>query len=467
MGTTTGLVTTLAVLLAACSGSPSAGPTSPPSDTPAPNPAPAPPAPSPTETETAAPGATAYFLLDGLAFGGPYLVPVWAADADGLEDAVEALLAGPAAVLAGTGFGTAGLSTAIPDGTGVRAVSVTDGTATVDLSGTFDDGGGSASMTARLAQLVFTVTAHPGVEGVELRLDGEPVQVFSGEGLVLDPPLTRADQLDTGLVPKLAVDRPAYGEIVGTSFLLAGTARDLFEATFVYEVTDGDEQRFAGGPVTAQGSEGWNRFRMTVTAEVPGRTTAAFSVSESSAEDGSTIFQLGWPIAVDPGRPPGCSALDLDPTVAPRTGLPDAVAEMRAAIAAAAVSCDLDELVLLGDAVRAGLRVSFGGGVDPRELWAAAEAGGYGPAPMFHLRTLLDLPFVVDAPPEGEGQPLYVWPAAAGSAGTTDTTIEDIVDAGLYTREQVDDMIATVGGYTGYRVMIAEDGDWQLFVTGD
>lgn len=72
-------------------------------------------------------------------------------------------------------------------------INVEDGVATVDLSGEFDDGGGTASMRARLAQLVYTVTRFPTIDAVALQLDGAPVEVLSSEGLVLDSPQARDD----------------------------------------------------------------------------------------------------------------------------------------------------------------------------------------------------------------------------------------------------------------------------------
>ena len=59
--------------------------------------------------------------------------------------------------------GTPAISTAIPEGTEVLAVDVADGLATVDLSGEYDDGGGSFGMFARLAQVVYTLTRLPEV----------------------------------------------------------------------------------------------------------------------------------------------------------------------------------------------------------------------------------------------------------------------------------------------------------------
>lgn len=108
-----------------------------------------------------------------------------------IRGAVLQLLAGPTATER-----RAGLSSTVPAGTRLNGVSLHGGVATVDLSQRFESGGGSLSMRARLAQLTSTVTQFPTVHAVRLRLDGKPVRVFGGEGLILDHPLTRADFRD-------------------------------------------------------------------------------------------------------------------------------------------------------------------------------------------------------------------------------------------------------------------------------
>ena len=76
---------------------------------------------------------------------------------EGVERAaVEQLLAGPTDDESQFVMGTA-----IPEETTLNGVEIEDGVATVDLSGEFDDGGGSAGMFMRLAQIVFTLTQFP------------------------------------------------------------------------------------------------------------------------------------------------------------------------------------------------------------------------------------------------------------------------------------------------------------------
>ena len=100
--------------------------------------------------------------------------------------AVTALLRGPSA-----GERARGLTTAVPAGTRLLGLTVRGDAATVDLSRRFGSGGGSASMFARLGQLVYTLTAVPHVRHVRLRIEGRAVRVFGTEGIVLDQPLDR------------------------------------------------------------------------------------------------------------------------------------------------------------------------------------------------------------------------------------------------------------------------------------
>lgn len=127
--------------------------------------------------------------------------------------AVEALLIGP------SGEETAaGLSTAIPDGVNLHAVTTKDASAptevTVDLSSAFESGGGSAAMLGRLAQITWTVTAESGVSRVRLAIDGEPVDVFSAEGIEVGDGMSRDDfssMFDPDATPEPTVV-PVWGQ---------------------------------------------------------------------------------------------------------------------------------------------------------------------------------------------------------------------------------------------------------------
>ena len=102
--------------------------------------------------------------------------------------AIEALIAGPNAEEQADS-----LYSAVPADTLLLGLTIEDGQATIDLSREFEVGGGSFNILSRLAQVVYTLTEFPTVDEVLFHLDGEPVDVFSGEGVVLDHPVDRDD----------------------------------------------------------------------------------------------------------------------------------------------------------------------------------------------------------------------------------------------------------------------------------
>lgn len=109
-------------------------------------------------------------------------------------NAIEALIDGPT-----PDEQDGELSTAIPSDTLLLGLTIDDGLATIDLSREFEVGGGSFNILSRLAQVVYTLTQFPTVDEVLFHLDGEPVEVFSGEGVVLEDPVGRGDY--TSLLP--------------------------------------------------------------------------------------------------------------------------------------------------------------------------------------------------------------------------------------------------------------------------
>jgi N-acetylneuraminic acid mutarotase len=120
--------------------------------------------------------------------------------------AVNALIAGPTRAER-----KSGLRTAVPTDTRLLGISIKNGVATIDLTSEYQSGGGSLSMQMRLGQVVYTLTQFPTVKAVRFQLDGAPVNVFSGEGIILDHPVGRSD----------------YAELAPTSPTVTGTWRVL------------------------------------------------------------------------------------------------------------------------------------------------------------------------------------------------------------------------------------------------
>ncbi|WP_228975660.1 Gmad2 immunoglobulin-like domain-containing protein [Streptomyces sp. DH12] len=205
--------------------------------------------------------------------------------------ALRALLAGPNRFERGHDR-----TTAIPAGTELRSLAVRDGVATVDLSGRYDDGGGTLSMRARLAQVVHTVTRFPAVTSVRFSLDGEPVRHFGGEGVDLSRPVGRADFED--VTPAVLVESPMIGDTVSSPVRVWGTA-NTFEASFGLRIVDAADRTAAqvhGMASSGSGTRG--TFDLTVPFEAAREGPGALSATWDSAEDGRLVDAASVPVTL-------------------------------------------------------------------------------------------------------------------------------------------------------------------------
>ncbi|MBF2056494.1 MAG: GerMN domain-containing protein [Cyanobacterium sp. T60_A2020_053] len=82
-------------------------------------------------------------------------------------------------------------STAIPDNTELLSLEIREEGIYLDLSAEFTEGGGSASMIARLGQIVYTATSDNPDSLLWLSVEGKPLETLGGEGLLVDQPITR------------------------------------------------------------------------------------------------------------------------------------------------------------------------------------------------------------------------------------------------------------------------------------
>ena len=61
----------------------------------------------------------------------------------------------------------------------------------LDFSAEFASGGGASSLLGRVTQVLYTATSAAPTAKVWIAVEGEPVEVLSGEGLLVEQPLTR------------------------------------------------------------------------------------------------------------------------------------------------------------------------------------------------------------------------------------------------------------------------------------
>ena len=116
----------------------------------------------------------------------------------------------------------------------------------------------------------------------------------------------------------------------------------------------------------------------------------------------------------------------------PEQELPSEVAEVRQRIFDAAIACDYDTLEQIALEKGEGFTFSYGGGDSAAEHWRELEESGT-EEPMRVLATILTLPYTRNE----SGS--YAWPTAY-SESPTDADWQALVDAGLYTQEQIDQM---------------------------
>jgi len=209
--------------------------------------------------------------------------------------AMKALLAGPNDAELG---GRPAMYTAIPEGTRFLGLRIDAGIATVNLSREFESGGGSASVLGRLAQVVYTLTQFPTVEGVRFELDGEPVEVFGGQGVVLSEPVGRDDYVDQ--LPTIFVDGPAWGGVLANPGRVRGLA-NTFEATFRVEIRNGAGRSLAKDRVMATCGTGcWGTFDVSIPYDVGSAGWGTLLVYELSAADGSVVNLTEYPVWLTP-----------------------------------------------------------------------------------------------------------------------------------------------------------------------
>lgn len=196
--------------------------------------------------------------------------------------AVEALLDRPSEFEA-----NAGVTTALPPDLELLDLTIDDEVATVDLSDGFGEGTGSAGEFLQVAQVVYTLTQFDTVSGVLFEVEGKPLKMTPGHGILLSGPQTRRDWRD--FLPPILVTEPQMGERVSSPVTVRGTA-NVFEATVSMRLVDAEGKRLARSFTTATCGTGCRgTFEHELTFEVDREQHGVLEVWQASAEDGSKM----------------------------------------------------------------------------------------------------------------------------------------------------------------------------------
>jgi germination protein M len=194
---------------------------------------------------------------------------------------------------------TGDVGTAVPEDTQLLGLEIADGVATANLTSEFESGGGSLSMTMRLAQVVYTLTQFQTVKGVRFELDGRPVDVFSGEGIVLDHPVGRKDYEQ--LLPTILVSSPTPWAEVSNPVTVAGSA-NVFEANVTVRILDEQNREIAHTFTTATCGTGCRgTFSVAVPYEVDERQQGVILVQDDDAAGvGKPPHEVRIPVILTP-----------------------------------------------------------------------------------------------------------------------------------------------------------------------
>jgi len=125
-------------------------------------------------------------------------------------------------------------------------------------------------------------------------LEGSAVDALGGEGLLLDKGQHRSDW--RSFEPAIFLERPGVGAVLGSPFILEGTA-SVFEGSFRADLED------AGGKIasaTIQASRGAperGRFRTTITFTTTAQSGTLIVYSQSM-EDGSRQSEVRIPVGL-------------------------------------------------------------------------------------------------------------------------------------------------------------------------
>ena len=242
----------------------------------------------PSQDSAAQVSLQAWFTRQGKLFGSQRAVPATVSVG---RAALDQLLAGPSSAEY-----AAGLRSPIPAGTQLRGLTISSGTATVDLSSSFVSAASPSSMPLRIAQVVYTLVQFPTITGVQFKVEGQGVTLLGG--VPVQGPQTAA--MYDGYLPAITVQNPGIGEQVSSPVTVSGTA-DVFEAVVSVRILDSAGNQIARTFSTASCGTGCRgSYSIPVPYTVTRTEPGTIQVFESSPQNGQPVNVQLIPVTLAP-----------------------------------------------------------------------------------------------------------------------------------------------------------------------
>lgn len=189
---------------------------------------------------------------------------------------------------------------AIPPEVQILSLALTDGaggqTWVADMNEAFLEGaGGLLADVSMLNQLVYTITEETSVDRVTFTVNGEPIEAYGTEGIVLTDPVSRETYIDE--LALIFVTQPIMEDEF--TYIVAGRA-NTFEGSLSVRVLDESGAIIHEEPTQAScGSGCWGGFGVGIGKDLIEPGSSSIQLLDYSAEDGSPQNIITIPIPED------------------------------------------------------------------------------------------------------------------------------------------------------------------------
>lgn len=190
-----------------------------------------------------------------------------------------------------------GLSNSIPAEVRVVDAEGDGNMITVDMNEAFLSGaGGLLADVTMLNQLIYTLTYRQPDAAVLFTVNGQPIEAFGSEGLILTDPVDRETFRDDYL-GQILVTEPITETDQG--YQVSGLSR-VYEANVVINVLDSNDDAVYEEIVQATCGTGcWGEYRTTIDSELITPGQSSMSIFTYSAKDGQPSEIITVPIPED------------------------------------------------------------------------------------------------------------------------------------------------------------------------